>query len=587
MPNLPLFQSPDVAPQQPAPIGAEIIQVDTALESMRDSGFDLTAAVGEPVDNSVEAKASVIRIQTIDGVGKHKSIDELAVADDGHGIPPGEIAHVLSLGYSSRYNQRTGLGRFGVGMKLAGLSLGRRIDIYTKRREGREIWHSWIDLDEIGRKTQTSIVKETVKDWPVLHAPLMVDNNGRSLDSGTLVVFGKIDRLSSGGTYGTALDEKLNELRTFISRAYRHYLQKGLRIELNGKQVTQLDPLFLMDNPRIIKRYKPLDVRGTIVDEADIEITDGHKIHVTVSLAPAEFRHRKGDGGDVDFTGKDIREFQINRHNAGKVSMVRNHREINYDIVPRLLPAGVDTIDRYIGIEVQFPAALDEYFQVRNVKRGAVPVAKLREELRSWLDRPMRLARQHIRRHWGETEIDDRTRNNQDPHFGVTSAVERVEQTSPPGLAGLGMTAIETAEVIQDLLEDLQLTKPEDQEKASHVREQIATKPITLIDAQWPGAEMFEINHLNGKAIVKINHRHPLWRDVFDPVKAVADKGANGADPDDLVALLRKTDAAIELLIMAYAKAENLHKDPSQFDDLRTYWGKFTQSYLKEALTED
>ncbi|MFI7484067.1 ATP-binding protein [Kocuria sp. M1R5S2] len=592
--NQPLFQTPEATAQEaPAP-EAEIIQIDTALESMRDSGFDLTAAVGEPIDNSVEAKASVIRVHTIEGSdkatggsGKHKTITELAVADDGQGIPPQHMARALSLGYSSRYDQRSGLGRFGVGMKLAGLSLGRRIEVYTKQRHSDQIWHSWIDLDEIAQKTQTTIPRTTVDSWPEAYASMMTDSRGEAVESGTLVVYGKIDRLSSGGTYGTALDEKLNELRTFIARAYRYYLQKGLRIELNGKAITLLDPLFLMDNPRIIKRYKPLDVRGTVVDQAEIEIADGHSIHVTVSLVPAQFRHRSGAGGETDHLKKDIREFQINQANAGKVSMVRNYREINYDIVPRLLPAGIDKIDRYIGIEVRFPADLDEYFQVRNVKRGAVPVAKLREELRRWLDRPVRMARKEIRAHWGETETQDRAENVQDPHSGVTAAVGRVEQTSPPGQAGRDMTEAQTEEVINDILQDLQLTEPGQEEAASRVRELIEEKPITMMDAQWPGSEMFEINHLNGKAVVKLNHRHPLWRDVFDPIKKVTDNGANGTDPEELVALLRKAEAAIELLIMAYAKGENLHKDPSQFDDLRTYWGKFTQSYLKEALPED
>ncbi|HUY50381.1 MAG TPA: hypothetical protein VMV92_32520 [Streptosporangiaceae bacterium] len=68
--------------------------------------------------------------------------------------------------------------------------------------------------------------------------------------------------------------------------------------------------------------------------------------------------------------------------------MMRNGREINYDIVAKLLPGGVDKIDRYIGIEVAFPATLDEFFQVRNVKRSAIPVDKLREELRKWLEPP-------------------------------------------------------------------------------------------------------------------------------------------------------------------------------------------------------
>lgn len=563
---------------------ADIIQIDTALESMRDSGFDLTAAAGEPIDNSIEADATLIRVETKYGQGK-RSIDDLAFADNGTGIDPKIMAHALSLGFSARYGQRKGLGRFGVGMKLAGLSLGERIEVYSKQRGDDQIWHAYIDLDDIRKGRQTHIEARTVTEWPAEHVDLMTDTEGQLFDSGTLVVYGKIDRLTSGGHYGTALDEKISELRTFIARAYRFFLDKGLRIELNGKQVTLLDPLFLMDNPRIIKRYPHADVRGVVIDEDDIEIANGHSIHVTVTLAPPEFRHEQGDGGKVDYLDRDIREFQID-DSAGKISMIRNGREINYDIVPRLLPTGIDKVDRYIGIEVQFPADLDEFFQVRNVKRGAVPVMKLREELRTWLDRPVRLARKEIRRHWGDVETQQQAQAG--AHEQATDAVARVDETSAPGQAGQAVTQEQAEQIINDLLfEDLQLTEANDADTIAHIRQEIEDKPIILVDARWSGSELFEINHLNGKAIVKINHRHPFWRDVYDPIKDVVRSGGNAAGEEELIVLLRKADAAIDALVLAYAKAENMHKDPEQFDQLRDFWGTFTRAYLNEIIKED
>ena len=101
---------------------------------------------------------------------------------------------------------------------------------------------------------------------------------------------------------------------------------------------------------------------------------------------------------------------EINRDHAGRISIMRNGREIYYDIVPRILPSGVDKIDRYIGIEVSFPAELDEYFQVRNVKRGAEPVSKLREELREWLKLSVIQVRKEIGLHWKEVEISQQTK---------------------------------------------------------------------------------------------------------------------------------------------------------------------------------
>jgi hypothetical protein len=531
----PTFRAPSASAGQPSASRADIIQVDTALESMRDSGFDVTTAAGEPIDNSIEAGASLIRVLTRYG-SKRQSIDEIAFADNGTGVDPGIVAHVLSMGYSTRYGQRGSLGRFGVGVKLAGLSLGRRIDIYTKKAGSPAIWHSYIDLGEIASKKQTYIVAEEVAGWPAEYKDAMTAADGRPFDAGTLVTFGKIDRLASGGHYGTSLDQKISDLRTFIARVYRKFLDQGLVIELNGQKVTLLDPLFLMDNPRIIDRYQPADPRGIVVDEDDIEIADGHSIHVTVTTVPVEFRWKEGDGGSRDSQGRDIREFQI-PDSAGKISMVRNSREINYDIVPRLLPQGIDKVDRYIGIEVTFPAVLDEFFQVRNVKRGAAPVDKLRDELRKWLERPVRKARKDIRDHWGVVKLQELAKERE--HAEATAAAARAEKTAPGGQAGRDETDEDRERIIRELLADLGVK--EGTPDAEELRQEIKDKPMVLVDGGWAGKEIFEITHLNGKAIVRLNHRHPFIRDIYDALKAAGNGGAEDLSPEDLVDLVRKT----------------------------------------------
>lgn len=589
MTTQPKFQAPDATPHAdggpqtdtspPASDArADIIRVDTALESMRDSGFDLTAAVGEPIDNSIEAGASIIRVLT--RYSNKTTIDEIAVTDNGSGIKPDIVAHVLSMGYSSRYGQRGSLGRFGVGLKLAGLSLGRRIDIYTRQASNAAIWHAHLDLTEIAEGTQTHIVAQPADDWPAEYKDAMTGPDGQAWSAGTLVVYGKVDRLHAGGHFGTSLDQKLSELRTFIARTYRQFLDKGMVVELNGASVTLLDPLFLMDNPRIIQRYKPADVRGTVIDSGEIEIIKDQTIKVTVTIAPVQFRWAEGDGGLKDHQGKDIREFQI-ADSAGKISMMRNGREINYDIVAKLLPGGVDKIDRYIGVEVAFPATLDEFFQVRNVKRGAVPVDKLREELRKWLERPVRKARKDIRGQWDEVKIQ---KAKEAEHKEVIEAVTRAERTAPKGQAGRDLTTDQVEEVIQDLLEDLGVQG--DEEQSAEIREEIQAQPITLKDGNWPGKEIFEITHLNGKAIVRLNHRHPFIRDIYDALKEAGNGSGEELTPEELTDLARKAKRGLDVLFLAYAKGENMHPNPDVFDNLRSYWGQFTQSYLRELPEE-
>lgn len=562
---------------------ADLIQVDRALDSMRDAGFDLTAAIGEPLDNSIEAEATLMRVQSVFSRGK-KTIDSIIIADNGIGIDPTQMHHVLSMGYSTRYGQRQGLGRFGVGLKLAGLSLGERIDIYSKQTNNPTIYHSHIDLEEIREGEQTHITTTEAEDWPAEAAKLMSGRDGRPFASGTVVVFGKIDRLSSGGTYGTSLDEKLSDLRKFIARAYRTYIDTGRVFELDGKVITLHDPLFLRDNPRIISRYKQLDPRGELIEETDLEV-DGHKVHVTVTIVPKEFRPRQGAGGEVDSKGQDIREFQINYENTAKISILRNGREIYYNIVPRLLEGGRnDKVLRYVAIEVSFPAELDEYFQVRHVKRGAEPVSKLRDQLRDWLKAPVKQALRQVRAAWKEHETRQRLENGE--HSGSMDTAAKVAPSLPKGLAGRGATAEEEEKVVQETAADMGLDADNDAPEIEKLREQIKNKPITLLDGQWPGKEFLEIRHLNGKSVVKINHRHAFFDQVYAPLKKVADEGAEGLEHEELTDLALRAQSAIDLLFMGYARAEGMYEDPERFDDLRTYWGMFTEALLREKFKD-
>lgn len=589
MTTSPTFQAPTPVDD---PHTSPIIEVDKALESMRDAGFDLMAAAGEPIDNSIEANATAIRIAPRYSKDK-KHITEIAFADNGRGIELGMLAHVLKMGYSSRYGQRKGLGRFGVGLKLAALSVGTRIEVYTKAAGSDRYYMAYLDLAEISAGKQKVISATEVSGWPHEYADLMSDAKGDPFESGTLVLWQHIDRLSSGGTYGASLEAKIADLRKFIARVYRQFLDQGLQIELAGKQVTLHDPLFLLDDPRINSRYakrkelSPEQLKGKLIEETDLTI-DGQNVHVTVAIVPEIFRHKSGDGGEVDIDGKEIREFQINQENEGRISMMRNGREIYYDIVPRMLTGGVTKGDRYIGIEVSFPAELDEYFQVRHVKRGAEPVNKLREALREWLKRPVRQARKEVRRHWTDVAIAQQAESVDGRNPAIQDAVDRAEQTSPRGQAGLSLTPEQEAKKVDEILGDLEIDVEEDAETANKLRAQITGHPMTILDGNWPGKELLAIDHLNGKAVVRLNHRHPFIRDIYDALRETASKPFDEQESADMHDLISRTSMSLDMLFLAYAKAENLHREPEElFDDLRSYWGQHTQAYMKELAKSE
>mgnify|MGYP001152335981 CR=1 FL=1 len=584
---------------------SDLIEVDKTLESMRDSGFDLATASGEVVDNSYEADATVVRIRTteknipIQGKKKSKTkrskvVESIAFADNGHGIPYEILPSTLKLGFSTRYNQRNGLGRFGVGMKLAAISQARRIDIYTKPLGSKNYYHAYLDLDEVSKGRQTLIQVKDVEGYPPEYSDLMQypqgskhPKEGESFESGTLVVWSKVDRLIDGGKYGSAIQERMQELTKFLARAYRHFIDTGFYIELNGKYITLHDPLFLLNNPRVIDNFDK-NLQSKVVDEGDIEI-DSEKVHIKVTLYPEEFRQIKGQGGkDKHPVTKEedprLRGLYI-PDNKGRISVVRNGREIYYDIVPKLLPYGVNDIDRFIGIEVSFPAILDEYLQVRHVKRGAEPVSKLREELKDFLRRPIDAARREIRSLW--RGIETANRNKSKEHEQAEKAVQKAEETLPCGQGGMNLDAQAGEKALTDLLLDLGIDPQKNPESAEELKQRLQELPITIVDASWPGKELFELTHLNGKATIRINHRHPFIQEVYDPLKDLARRDSSTITAEEAIHIARKAEIGLDILFMAYAKAENMNSDPDGvYGDLRTYWGQHAYAYSREALSD-
>ncbi|WP_375512638.1 ATP-binding protein [uncultured Nostoc sp.] len=580
---------------------AELIQVDKALESMRDSGFDLATAGGEVIDNSIEAKAQFIRIRTVEGTVANevtmtaksktkfsKAIKAIAFADDGIGIPYDTLPHVLTLGFSTRYNQRDGLGRFGVGMKLAAISQARRIDIYTQPLGSNQIFHAYLDLDLVASGEQVYIQGDIVDAYPPEYNDLMQHpKKGTAFESGTLVIWSKVDRLTEGGKYGSSLDERRTGFIKLIARAYRKFIDQGLYIEINQSRITLHDPLFLLENPRVTQNFGR-DLRAEIIQQTkpgEISI-DGHEVQVTVTLYPEEFRKKRGLGGRGSRDEKEKFEDLNIPDNQGRVSLLRNGREIYYEIIPRLFTGGVDQdIDRFIGVEVSFPATLDEYLQVRHVKRGAEPVSKLREKLREFLVRPVNEGRKRIRNVWDSTETVER--NASDAHDSAHAAVKQAEQTSPQGKGGMSISLETATQIVNDLLADIKVNPDTDPEKAEEVKQKIQNLPITIFDGEWSGKELFEITHLNGKAIIKYNYRHPFFREIYVPIKDLAGQDPKEISAEDAIRLARKVEVAIDVLFMAYAKAENMHSDPdSIYDDLRSYWGLHANSYTREALRD-
>ncbi|MFC4998547.1 ATP-binding protein [Dactylosporangium cerinum] len=581
---------------------APLTQTFPALESARDSGFDLASSVGEIVDNSIQANATRIRIKTVEAEDG-SAIVKMAFADNGDGIPLDYLASVLSLGYSSRYNSRTGMGRFGVGLKLASLALSRCVEVYTKTRDGAAVYCTALDLDAVRSGEQTELTVREVTGFPEEFAGLMADPAGTTFASGTLVVWADIDRLPIGGGNGRARsardvfadkrEVRKAQLEKYLARTYRAYLAKGIAIELDGLMIDLYDPTFQLHTPRMVRQFGE-DLRGKIIQETDEKtvVIDGHPVHIRVALAPLATRAERGQGArafeHLFLTTQDSR---LDDHNQA-ISMLREGREIYYALVPQMYPpdkSGSADLDRFIGVEVSFPATLDEYFRVRNVKRGAEPVAELRAKIRDFIRNPIIEARKQIREDWERAVHERHTGPADRGHEHALDVIERSARKMPVSAPKPDASPEREQQVLFDLAEDHGIDPKDDAnaEVMDTLRQRFHERAIMITDSGWPGKDMFDIEHLSGKFVLKINHRHPFIRDVYDVVKQMAAKQPTEFDLDEVRRLLMKVDVAFDVLFTAYAKAENMHQDPDgAYGELRSYWGVITAGMLNEGLAD-
>lgn len=559
----------------------ELVLADKALTSLRASGHDYCSAVGEVFDNSIQANANAIRLRTFTEkrlVGKSNRktevVEQVAIGDDGAGMASDVLHRALQLGYSTRYDDRTGMGRFGVGAKLAGISQCRRIEVYSRCKRDEPWLYTYIDLDEIRDGTMQTIPTPQPAGLPADCSDLV------GADHGTLVIWSKADRLAerdSGGARQASTVE--SDLVNYTARTFRKFLDGGIRILINDTAVKPHDPLFLMRTTRFHETDEPDPVATVLVDtqfEWDVPgdpVRTG-RVEVTVTLLPEQFRTFRGAGGD-----KAAKERRIDENEG--ISILRAGREIFFGYLRGVQPSvhKVD-IDRWIGIEIRFTPELDECFQVRNVKKGAEPIDGLKDKLKSIIWNTVQTARKQIQSFW-DTQ-DTAQQREAGSHAVAEDAAARTADHSPKPRAGQDTPAAERDRKIREAAEILTKDRPD---QLARVEDEIRRRPLTIVPQSWPGHELIEVDHLGPTALVRINMRHPFYREIYSKLLPSAD--APQAEPGGTDGTMaRLAQVGLDLLILAYARAEGMHPDATEYySNLRSYWSMHLKNMVQDWRT--
>ena len=153
--------------------------------SLRDIGYDFSTAMADVIDNSIAAGASEIAVRVMfDGAASR-----VVIVDDGSGMDESQLEEALRFGSRRKYASND-LGKFGLGLKTASLSQGRRLTVVSRPDDG-EIRGLTLDLDHVERTDRWEVLIRDESDLPEELTALL--GNG----PGTAVVWENLDRVLS------------------------------------------------------------------------------------------------------------------------------------------------------------------------------------------------------------------------------------------------------------------------------------------------------------------------------------------------------------------------------------------------------
>ena len=213
------------------------------IRSLRDVGYEFVDAVADIVDNSVEARATVICINLkFDGTDSY-----LTIGDNGIGMASKEIQEALRFGSNRAYDAIDDLGRYGLGLKTASLSQCERLTVSSRRGEERARINSYCwDLAHIENTNRWEILKITSEE--LKHEVW----NQLQQTTGTVVTWERLGRLM-GYKYPTGenarkhADQMAHSLKTHLAMVFHRFLsgevhEKRIAIYVNDERVAPWDP---------------------------------------------------------------------------------------------------------------------------------------------------------------------------------------------------------------------------------------------------------------------------------------------------------------------------------------------------------
>ena len=448
-------------PRRPRP---SLLHPANFLLATRDTGYKTTAlAIAELIDNSLQASATEVCVRIATDERQKTNPIEITVTDNGSGMEADTLATALTFGGSTRFDDRSFLGRYGMGLPNGALSRARCVEVYSWTDE--RVWMGRLDIDDMVSNGRRTLLPIDEVDAPPFQP---------ASKTGTVVRLLRCDRLEYRRV---STIEK--HLTTDLGRIYRQFLRAGLILVLNDTPVEPSDPLMLDDAGRAAgaRQFGDLLVYRLASDEGE------GRIEVRFSELPIERWH--------SLSASEKRRLGIT--NAPSVSVLRAGREIDRGWF-FMGTKRRQNYDDWWRCEVRFDPVLDESFGITHAKQAISPQQELSDLLSKDLEPIARALNNRVRRRFELIKVST-------PLSNAERRAALAEDGLPPLPARSG-------------------PMPPDLEHVLAANELTLTRdcPYQLVVGELSTTTAFEAFVQKGQLVVALNSRHPLFRDLYGPL---------------------------------------------------------------------
>jgi hypothetical protein len=588
----------------------DYVPTSLAIQALRDSGYKNTAyAVAELIDNSIQAGATHVELMCIEAVNtslqrQRLQISQIAVLDNGNGMDSEVLSRALQFGNGTHLNETKGMGKFGIGLPNSSISQASKTEVWSWQN-GKTPLYTYLDIENLGSgEVPTPVQKEL---------PDMIRDAAQTIGtSGTLVLWSHLDRC----LWKTA-DAIINNSEALIGRIYRKFLVDGkVTISLVAfdktnpkKKSTERsaipnDPTYLITPSSTPKPYDttPMFKKFGEVD-SNYKIKYGgeeHVVHIRYSLVQDSIRKEHTNAGGT--------AYGLHAAKNEGVSLVREGRELTLD---SNLVGAHDPRNRWWGVEIEFPAALDKVFGVTNNKQEARNFDSVAKAFKTMSANE---AKEYIRDQGQRSEDEDPSA----PLYGLIQQVDsQISLMRAQIIAAAKKRASRHGGIAEDIATGVTQDRIKEGHKGASDEEFISETPefrtskiaddmvkagysedeaqefaaqtvgtgrrFIFLETQIEGNAFFSVRPVAGEIMIRINSDHNAYKNLV----SVLDKDATSdSSKEELAQRLDLAREGLRLLLIAWARYEDEQPNEElrkRVQDIRTDWGRMAAEYLKSV----